>query len=394
MFEKILNSGNKANYASWEILISRKLNFNSIVGLFNMIVGLPVFVYLGFHEFVPLFLYAITTLLSTILVNRYLNYIWGAYCFFLGGYIFLTFICLYMGKETYIILFFFPMVISIVQMFGRKELFKHLFILSFFLIVSLIFLAVGLSFDFLKIKFDNYTVDIFLSINLILSFLTTVSITLMTVKEQLTHEDKLRRATEEKELLLAEVFHRVKNNLNIVTSLLNLKKNMSSDPTVQEAIEECRSRIYSMALVHETIFNNKKEIGLKFNEYVRRLLNDVANGMALENTYEIQMDLDEVDLSLTTAVPCGMIINEVITNAFKHARTKDDLLKIEIKLKKEHQSFSIELRDNGPGMKDSSLLKRNSLGMELISSLAEQINTTGEFYNDKGLVFVMKVNMD
>lgn len=235
--------------------------------------------------------------------------------------------------------------------------------------------------------------NMLLVVNLFLSFTTTLAVTLINVKEQLIHEDKLRKATEEKELLLAEVFHRVKNNLNIVTSLLNLKKNMSDDPTVQEAIEECRSRIYSMALVHETIFNNKKEIGLKFNEYVERLVNDVANGMAPKETYEFHLDLDEVDLSLSVAVPCGMIINEVLTNAFKHARLDDQKLIIKIKLKKDGDSFSIVVSDNGPGMNNLKENQKNSLGMELISSLAEQINTTGTFYNDNGLTFIMKVDL-
>lgn len=394
MFERILNSGNKDHYSSWEIMISRKLNFNSLVGIFNMIVGMPIFIVVSPSHFVPLAVFAIFNLIATILLNKHKNYVWGAYCFFIAGFIFLSFICLFMGKETYIILFFFPMLISIVQMFGRKELFSHLFILSIILLSTIGFIAYGYQYNLLKISFSEQVTKILLIVNLFLSFTTTLAVTIINVKEQLIHEDKLRKTTKEKELLLAEVFHRVKNNLNIVTSILNLKKNTSEDSRVQEAIEECRSRIYSIALVHETIFNNKKEVGLKFNEYVERLVKEVANGLAEQYSYEIEMHLDEVELNLTKAVPCGMILNEILTNAFKHAQQKDRKLMINISLLNEGDSFKIIVRDNGGGINNPNELGVGSLGMELINSLADQINTSGKFYNDNGLVFEMKVDLD
>jgi two-component sensor histidine kinase len=279
----------------------------------------------------------------------------------------------------------------LVLTFGRKELFKHLIILSTLLIITQIIIVIGLSYDVLRIEIEDKTENIFMSVNIVMSFISTMFITLLTVKEQLSHEERLRKATRDKELLLAEVFHRVKNNLNIVTSILNLKKNMSEDTSVQEAIEECRGRIYSMALVHETIFNNKREIGLKLDEYIKRLAIDISNGLGIEDLYHLEIEMDQVEINLTTAVPCGMIVNELLTNVFKHAKQKDQLLMINISLKKYDTYFVLTIQDNGPGMNIDGTKESLSLGMELIASLAEQMNTSGEFYTNNGLVFTMKV---
>lgn len=391
MLNTLLDSGLKSHYSSWEAMISRKLNFNSLVGIFNMIVGTIVFSMMDFGQLTILTVVASVGLSLTIAINRLLNYVWAGYFFFVCGFVFLTFISLFMGKETYIIMFFFPMTISIVQLFGRKELFKHLVFLCLIMICSQVTIAIGFQSDLWKIRFQEEVANLLMGVNIVLSFLTTLALILMAVNEQLLHEKKLKKASEEKELLLAEVFHRVKNNLNIVTSLLNLKKNMSDNATVQNALEECRSRIYSMALVHETIFNNKRNIGLKLNEYIERLANDIAGTLAGDGEFSMDLDLEEVDIDLTTAVPCGMIINEVLTNAFKHAKVEGKSLELRIKLTKSSNNFELEVRDNGPGIPVNQSVDSNSLGMELIHSLMDQIGANGHFLNDNGLVFLMRV---
>jgi two-component sensor histidine kinase len=191
----------------------------------------------------------------------------------------------------------------------------------------------------------------------------------------------------EKEVLLAEVFHRVKNNMNIVTSLLNLKKEISNSQEVKDALEDCRNRVFSMALVHQTIFNNNSIVELNFKAYIESLTTEIKNSLGSNKPVDIHLDTELVMLDLSTAIPCGLILNELITNSFKYASSDDKSLVIDIKMRQLNNTVELEVRDNGKGLPDNWKQNSYSLGMELISSLCEQIDGTHQFKNDKGLVF-------
>jgi two-component sensor histidine kinase len=190
----------------------------------------------------------------------------------------------------------------------------------------------------------------------------------------------------DKEILLAEVFHRVKNNLNVVTSLLNLKKNSTDNDEVKEALEECRSRVFSMALVHQRIYSSDS-IGLNFKQYIENLVFDIGNSLGNDNEVSIQLEADEVILNLNNAIPCGLIVNEVITNAHKYARKENEILKIDIRLKRENEMIILTIQDNGPGISKDVLDSQNTLGFELINSLSDQLNGTSTFENSNGFKY-------
>lgn len=188
----------------------------------------------------------------------------------------------------------------------------------------------------------------------------------------------------EKEILLAEVFHRVKNNMNIVTSLLNLKKHVSESQEVKDAIEECRERVYSMALVHQKIYNNKTIHSLDFKDYVNDLVQEAVNSIGGQDKVDVIFNTEPIDLPINYAIPCGLILNELITNSFKHAQIKNAKLKIEIGLANSNGLVTLSVKDNGPGFDFDNVRKQNSLGMDLIKSLSDQIDAKFSTVNKNG----------
>jgi two-component sensor histidine kinase len=210
---------------------------------------------------------------------------------------------------------------------------------------------------------------------------------MITIINDYNKQDELiKKMLKEKEVLLAEVFHRVKNNLNIVTSLLNLKKNSTESAEVKEALEECRSRVFSMALVHQNIFNNH-EVGLNFKTYIENLVSEIANSLGMNQQIELALETEEISLNLSSAIPCGIILNEIITNSYKYALSENNRLQIQIIIKQKGEMISLEVSDNGPGISEEILAKDNTLGLELIETLSEQLGGEFSFSNNSGLVF-------
>lgn len=384
---RLVNFGVKATYLPWEIYLTRKLNAIVFLSMLNMLFGIIFFVSTGYTTFLTECILSLVILPFIPLFNYFKNYIWASYLFFCSAFLFFIPFNLKMGLESYMILFYFPVIISLVQLLGRKETWKHLLIISVFCFLTITVIAVGYKDGCWDLNL-NKTISSNLSIfNIIVSFSSTIAFALIMVIESIAQDTLIKKMLHEKEILLAEVFHRVKNNMNIVTSLLNLKKITSESQETKDALEECRNRVFSMALVHQNIFNNDTLIGLNFKDYIINLVNEIANSFGSKGSYEIHYELDEIQLDLSTSIPCGLIINELITNSFKYAQVPDKKLIISVFLKRENGAIRLVVQDNGPGITDLVMTKKNTLGMELIESLSEQINGKSQFINNKGATF-------
>ena len=116
-------------------------------------------------------------------------------------------------------------------------------------------------------------------------------------------------------------------------------------------------------------------------------MDEIANSFGSKDSYEIKYDLDEIQLDLSTSIPCGLIINELITNSFKYAQVPGKKLIISILLKKENGKIRLMGQDNGPGIAENFMTEKNTLGMELIESLSDQINGKSQFKNNDGTSF-------
>lgn len=381
---RLVNIGVKATYLPWEIYLTRKLNAIVFLSMLNMIFGIAFFVTTGYTTFLTECILSLLILPLIPILNFYKNYIWASYLFFCSAFLFFIPFNLKMGLESYMILFYFPVIISLVQLLGRKETWKHLLIISLFCFLTIIVIAIGYKdgcWDLNLSKTISSNLSIF---NIVVSFSSTIAFALIMVIESIAQDTLIKKMLHEKEILLAEVFHRVKNNMNIVTSLLNLKKITSESQETKDALEECRNRVFSMALVHQNIFNNDTLIGLNFKQYIMNLVDEIAKSFGEKDAFEIKYELEELQLDLSTSIPCGLIINELITNSFKYAQQPDKRLKIEITLQSKEGKIYLAVKDNGPGISEHFLTGKSTLGMELIESLTEQINGKGEFKNDNG----------
>jgi len=303
------------------------------------------------------------------------------------GFSFLASMCLKMGIDSYVILFYFPMMISMIQLLGRKEMLNHLVVISIFCFLTILVIVVGYNGNVYYFELPEGSSKQNKLFNITLGFLSALAFNVTLVIESIGQEQLIKKMLKEKEVLLAEVFHRVKNNMNIVTSLLNLKKENSDSQEVKDALEDCRNRVFSMALVHQTIFNNNSIVELNFKAYIESLTTEIKNSLGSNKPVEIHLDTDLVMLDLSTAIPCGLILNELITNSFKYASSDDKSLEIRIKMRQLNNTIDLEVRDNGSGLPEKTKQNQHSLGMELIKSLCEQIDGTHQFKNDHGLVF-------
>jgi len=389
-FNQIVNIGVRESYLPWEVHLTRKLNSILLIAIFNLIFGIVVYTVLGYYTLIIDLFLAMTIGSFLLLFNKYFNYIWASYWFFIVGYVFFISINLKLGKDSYMLLFYFPVVLSLVQLLGRKELIKHLIILGILCIVSVSIIAVGFIKNWVPVIFTPESMNTIMLVNIILSVFTAVAFVIVVVIESVSQERLINKMLTEKEILLSEVFHRVKNNMNIVTSLLSLKKNNSDSAEVRDALEECRSRVFSMSLVHHKIFERENVVDLNFKDYINELMTELKISFGQKGEVDIIIDAEEFFVELSNAIPCGLILNEFVTNSFKYARQPDKKLKVNITLKKSENLIFLELRDNGPGLNNGADEKANTLGIELMKSLSEQINGEYSFKNDNGLVFQLK----
>jgi PAS domain S-box-containing protein len=194
----------------------------------------------------------------------------------------------------------------------------------------------------------------------------------------------------EKEVLLKEVHHRVKNNLQVISSLVSMQADGSQDDTVREVLNDVTYRVRSMALVHEKLYHSESLARIDFAEYAQSLLGYLwrAHGAAAE-AIRLTLDLEPVELPVDTAVPCGLILNELAGNALKHAFRGRTAGEVTVALHRaEDGRVSLSVRDNGVGLPaEFDWQQAGSLGLRLVQMLAGQLHATVEVERDGGTEF-------
>lgn len=204
-----------------------------------------------------------------------------------------------------------------------------------------------------------------------------------------TRNKIIQKALYEKDILIKEVHHRVKNNLQIISSLLRLQASKTSNAEVITSLTEAQDRINSMALLHQLLYRNHEFTKIKFDDYVVALINNVKHSFSNnEKTINIVHRLERLELDLDTSIPLGLITNELISNCYKHAfEEKDGEIKIEL-FKLVKNKYCLKISDNGKGLPENlNISDTNSLGLEIVSILSQQINAELKYYNQSGAVF-------
>lgn len=214
------------------------------------------------------------------------------------------------------------------------------------------------------------------------------------ITESKRAEKQLKEALKEKEILLKEVHHRVKNNLQVISSILNLQSSYVNDENTLNILKESQNRIKSMAFIHESLYQNKDFAQIKFSEYVVNLANNLVHSYGLNNKLiDLKLEIDEVFLNLDDSIPCGLIINELVSNALKYAFVDKNKGEIEIKVKNKGDKIYLSVSDNGVGLpKDFNIENTQTLGLQLVSSLTEQLEAELKWSSkkDKGTKFELE----
>jgi PAS domain S-box-containing protein len=213
---------------------------------------------------------------------------------------------------------------------------------------------------------------------------------LIDITDRKFSEDKITQSLKEKEVLLKEIHHRVKNNLQVVSSLLKLQSRFLKDSEATNILLESQNRVRSMALVHQKLYQSKDFANVDFADYVNQLTMNLMDAYKYKtNTILLNIKADKILIGMDVAIPCGLIINELISNSLKYAFDEKENGKIDIILKNcGNDSYSITIRDNGAGFpKDIDFRDTKTLGMQLVNTLVCQIDGKIEKLSGKGTAF-------
>jgi len=212
-------------------------------------------------------------------------------------------------------------------------------------------------------------------------------------------EEQIRASLKEKEILLREIHHRVKNNLQIISSLLDLQSDYIRDPQDLELFKESLNRVKSMALIHEKLYQSSNLAKIDFAEYVQNLTAHLFDSYSPNSwAVDLEVDIDKIFLDISTAIPCGLIVNELVSNSLKYAFPSGREGKIRIELRSEESKgdargrprFALRVSDNGVGFpKDLDFRNTPSLGLQLVVSLTQQLNGTIELDRSRGTAFTV-----
>jgi len=210
------------------------------------------------------------------------------------------------------------------------------------------------------------------------------------ITERKKAEEQIKKSLEEKEILLHEINHRVKNNMQIISSLLRLQSRTIKDEHVSDMFKVSQNRIKSMALIHETLYKSKDFTKVNFSDYLRNLTTHLFSVYSPESErIRLKLDVGRVYLDINKAIPCGQIINEILSNSLKHAFPEGSEGEISVRMKMDKQGkSSLVIKDTGVGFpKGFDFRKTETLGMQIITDLVNQVDGTIELDREGGTKF-------
>jgi len=206
-------------------------------------------------------------------------------------------------------------------------------------------------------------------------------------------EEKISAALVEKEALLKEVHHRVKNNLQLICSLLRLQSKEAVDEAGLRLFRKSEERIRSLALVHERLYRSDSLSTINFSGYLQDLVAQlVRSGSSLAVPIDVQYSLEDLQFPIDTAITCGLIVNELVTNSMKHAASKEGPMRVRVSLEREAANVLITVWDNGTSPVSPAIIEESvSLGLSLVRTLTRQLGGTVQVAQEDGVTFTVRL---
>ncbi len=396
----LINLGVKSEMEFYEKREARMVNLFAWIAFVGSVAGITTvfFINAKYPTFIATF--SVFTALAVLLLNfkGYHN---------LATYTFVTTTCvsIFIIVQQYAVnvgnyLYFFPLIFCVALVHNPTK--SNLRTIILYSIIAISFLCAWL-FDIDSLK--NTTVserdnEILLVYNSVLTFFITVIMVYLVVKlinrqnneslgllkKEQDAQKIIAQSLKEKETLLAEIQHRVKNNLAIITGLLNLQTEKAPCEESKLLMIESRNRVMSIAMVHERLYKKDNLSKINFKQYLSELVQELVKSFPIQSKQiEIIEELAVIELEITKAVPVGLIVNEAITNSLKHAfNSVNEKPSIKIKMQLIYDRIQICITDNGVGFADINSRKDSALGLSLIESLCDQIDAQVVFKNENG----------
>lgn len=400
VFGNLINLGVKTDMEFYQKREIRMVNLFAWIALVGSVAGITTVFFIEANYPTVIASFSVFTAMAVLLLNYKKFNTAATFLFVITTNVSIFIIVQQYTANVGNYLYYFPLIFCVALVHNpTKSNTRTIFL---FTIIAVSFLCAWL-FDIDSLKNtavsekDN---EVLLVYNSILTFFITIVLVYLVVKlinrqndeaiSLLRKEQKaqafISQSLKEKEVLLAEIHHRVKNNLAIITGLLNLQTEKAPCEESKQMMIESRNRVMSIAMVHERLYkkDNLSKINLKL--YLSELVHEVVKSFPV-NTKEVEIteELDKVEIEITKAVPIGLIINEALTNSLKHA-FQDSSVKpiIHLKMHLIYDRIQICLTDNGIGFSDAATRKDTALGLSLIESLADQIDAKIVFKNEGG----------
>lgn len=338
---------------------------------------------IGFHRFAIMFLFTIVSL-AIFYFDSYSGILSGTYLYHFPLILAIAFI-FDMREDKKLMLFHFSLIIAFltINVITHYTLFRSNFLTddkrSQMFMFNLIFSASAVGF-FVYIMIQNNLKESYLYIQ--------------RIEDRRQSEKAIKEALDEKNILISELHHRVKNNLAIISGLFSLKINDDLHEDAKNVLLESRNRVRSMALIHNRLYKSDSLIDVNFNEYIQELISEITSSYpAISNTIKVKTNISSISLNVNAAIPCGLILNELLTNCYKHAFKEKAEGEIAVSFLRETNYYKMTVKDNGSGL-PVNYNKKQSLGVTVIEALTEQLDGTAKFTDDHGTHFELsfKVN--
>jgi two-component sensor histidine kinase len=203
----------------------------------------------------------------------------------------------------------------------------------------------------------------------------------------------IKKQADELQTLIKEIHHRVKNNMQIVSSLLDLQSLNIKDGHASEAVKESKNRVLSMALIHQNLYHEGNIKGIQMKNYIQNLALNLFDSYNMQkDKVKLKTDIDNLNLDVDTVIPIGLIVNELISNSLKYAFKGKESGELAVALKQKNSELVLEVQDNGNGFPEDWDTKANhSFGYKLIKAFAKKLKAKLDVYNDNGACFVMHI---
>jgi two-component sensor histidine kinase len=405
--KKLLNIGTHYRTDPYILRTARFINLFSLITIAGLLIGAFNILFIGKnYPFIAESLFLLLSIVA-ILCNKLHFYTAAVYCFLLTLNSSIFYVNEYYDPSAGPYLFYFPLILCVALLHNPTAGIKRT--ISYF-VLSIIFIFTSLFYDFDVFGHanigaaENSTLFIYdIAFSVVISALLVVLVIKLldgqnvelteALKIQQLNQEKLSLSVKDKEVLLQEIHHRVKNNLSVISSLLNLQINTVQHEESKQILADARNRVLSMSLVHQKLYKGSDLNKIKFNHYLLELSNDLLTLSTYKNKILLNDKLDECELDISMSIPLGLIINEIITNCIKHAFNDSITIPtISLMLANKIHHIEIIISDNGIGFDHQEKIRSSpSLGLSLIDTLIEQIDGKIEINVKKGSEYKISV---